>query len=176
MLAVPIARLVAGSAFSPVIVPGDRSVVYISLEGGAQSPWIVPIEGGAPSQLTKTFANPNGHDVTPDGKQLLFGTLAARGPALMICELAACVPQPLASVAPVGFPEWVLDGKAVAGVLAEDQAINLWIQPIDGKPRYQVTHFADDLHIWSAAWSGKRFALVRGRVKNDIVLFRGLGK
>ena len=135
----------------------------------------MPIESGAPSEITKTFADGSGVDVSPDGKQLLFVTLTAGGQALMICELAACVPRPLASAAPVFLARWVLDGNA-AGVLAEDQAMNLWIQPIDGQPRYQVTHFADDLRIWSAAWSGKRFALVRGRVKNDIVLFRGLGK
>ena len=53
---------------------------------------------------------------------------------------------------------------------------NIWIQPIDGKPVYQLTNFTDGKTIGDFAWSrdGKRLAISRVSVTNDIVLFKGL--
>jgi hypothetical protein len=49
---------------------------------------------------------------------------------------------------------------------------------IDGKPPRQLTHFTDGRPIGTFAWSrdGKRLAIGRLTVTNDIVLFTGLGK
>jgi hypothetical protein len=57
------------------------------------------------------------------------------------------------------------------------QPTDIWIQPIDGGAARQLTHFpADGQEIWGAAWSadGKRLAVGRGSIKNNIVVFRGL--
>jgi hypothetical protein len=50
------------------------------------------------------------------------------------------------------------------------------VQPIDGSPRRQLTHFTDNRTITDFAWSrdGKRLAIARATVTNDIVLFKGL--
>jgi hypothetical protein len=52
---------------------------------------------------------------------------------------------------------------------------NLWVQPIDGSPPHQLTHFPTDRTISSFAWSrdGTRLAIARELVTNDIVLFKG---
>ena len=53
---------------------------------------------------------------------------------------------------------------------------NLWIEPLDGKPARQLTHFTDDRQTADAAWSrdGKRLAIARTTQTSDIVLSRGL--
>jgi hypothetical protein len=52
---------------------------------------------------------------------------------------------------------------------------NLWVQPFDGNPPHQLTHFTDRI-IEDFAWShdGKRLAIARTTTTNDIVLFKGL--
>jgi hypothetical protein len=53
--------------------------------------------------------------------------------------------------------------------------VRIWVQPLDGKPPHQLTHFTDRT-IGDFAWSrdGKRLAIARVTVANDIVLFKGL--
>jgi hypothetical protein len=50
------------------------------------------------------------------------------------------------------------------------------VQPLDEKPAYQLTRFTDGRPIGAFAWSrdGKRLAVGRLAITNDIVLFKGL--
>ena len=52
---------------------------------------------------------------------------------------------------------------------------NLWNQPIDGGAPKPVTNFTSE-QIFSFAWSadGKRLAIARGTVTNDVVLVSNL--
>ena len=74
-----------------------------------------------------------------------------------------------------GRPRWTPDGRGIAYVGPQS---NLWVQPLDGKPLRQLTHFADGRPIADFAWSrdGKRLAIARATLANDIVLFKGLRK
>ena len=69
---------------------------------------------------------------------------------------------------------WTPDGAGFIYVTGTPQ--NLWIEPLDGKPPRQLTHFTDDRQIADAAWSrdGTRLAIARTTQTSDIVLFRGL--
>lgn len=63
-----------------------------------------------------------------------------------------------------------------SGIVVKDAAnMNLIVQPLDGTPAYQLTHFTDR-DILDFAWShdGKRLAITRATTTNDIVLFKGL--
>ena len=54
---------------------------------------------------------------------------------------------------------------------------DIWVQPIDGGQPRQLTRFpADRQEIWDFAWSadGKRLAVARGSIKNNILLMKGL--
>jgi hypothetical protein len=53
---------------------------------------------------------------------------------------------------------------------------NLTLEPLDGEPPRQLTHFTVGPVIFDFAWShdGKRLAIARTTTTNDIVLFRGL--
>jgi hypothetical protein len=67
------------------------------------------------------------------------------------------------------------DGRGLAFVDGDTEA-NVWVQPLDGQPPHQLTHFNDGRTIVSFAWSrdGTRLAVARATVTNDIVLFKGL--
>jgi Tol biopolymer transport system component len=76
---------------------------------------------------------------------------------------------------PLNRPEWTPDGRGVAYV--DEAGSNIWIQRLDGGRPSQLTHFNDGM-IFAFAWSrdGKRLAVLRGTVSNDIVLFKGLNQ
>ena len=166
--------LVSGETGEPVVTGDDRYVIFISSRGGQQTVWMVPIEGGKPIEIVKEFAN--GISASPDGRSLLFATRGDESQAsLVICDLPACtnrrsIAQPAGSQV-----RWGPDGRSIAYRDNATQA-NLWVQPLDGSAPRQLTHFATDRTINDYAWShdGKRLAVAREVVSNDIVLFKGL--
>jgi serine/threonine protein kinase/Tol biopolymer transport system component len=162
-------QLVPGNADSAVVTPDDRQVLFISARGGVRTPWIVSIDGGTPTEVVHLFTI--GLDVSPDGKSILF--LAPNDQnrvTWVVCDLPACTSR---RDLPVGR-KWTPDGRGLAYMTQG----NLWVQPLDGKPPHQFTHFTDDRQIIDFAWSrdGKRLAIARSTVTNDIVLFKGLKK
>ena len=74
----------------------------------------------------------------------------------------------------IRFPTAITpDGKAVAYVIAENGAGNVWVQPLDGSPGHQVTNFTSD-QIVSFRFSpdGKMLAVARLHLVSDPVLLR----
>jgi Tol biopolymer transport system component len=65
------------------------------------------------------------------------------------------------------------DGKAVAYPVADNGVDNVWIQPIDGGPGHQITHFNSE-QIFSFHWSpdGKNLGILRGHTDSDVVLLQ----
>jgi serine/threonine protein kinase len=167
-------QLVPGQVRSPLVSPNGRFVVFLSIRRGALSPWIVPIDGGEPVQVTTTFAGEASLDISPDSKTIVFNSRDDQGRSITaVCDLPACTSRRSLPVLP-GRRRWTPDGR---GIAYYDLATrNIWIQPLDGSTPRQLTHFADDREIADFAWShdGKRLAISRVAVSNDIVLFRGL--
>jgi serine/threonine protein kinase len=158
------------------VTPDDRRVVFVSLEGGEPGVWTVPLDGGKPERLFVGLAvTPH---VSPNRELLVFGTPTAQNqPSVVVCGFPTCsgrrsltLPTNLAAV---GL-KWMPDSQAVAYI---DRTLsNVWGLPIDGKPPYQLTHFADGRTITDFAWShnGQRLAIARSVTTSDIVLFSGL--
>jgi eukaryotic-like serine/threonine-protein kinase len=172
-------QLETGRVTSFVLSPNDQQVVFLSQRSGQQSPWVVPLEGGAPTQVTPMFAA-GSMDMTPDGKSILFRSLDAVGrQILMLCDLPTCaVPRPFAVPGVVdraGRFRWTPDGRSLAFVDVTMPS-NIWVSRLDDTPPRQLTHFTDDPTIRDFAWSrdGKRLAVARGTTTNDIVLIKGL--
>jgi Tol biopolymer transport system component/predicted Ser/Thr protein kinase len=171
-------QIVSGPVFAPVLSRDDRQVVFVSNRSGEQSPWIVPIEGGEPTEIASVFAAPV--DVSPDGGRLLFLSVDAQNQgAITVCDLPGCANRrTLPLPANANFREdrirWTPDGRAA---YRDTSGSNIWEQPLDGGAPRQITQFADR-EIARFAWSrdGKRLAIIRTTTTNDIVLFRGLGK
>ena len=172
-------RLSIESVLAAANSDGLPAVARVSSVRGVQSPWIVPLEGGRPTEIVKTFAAAGSVDVSPDGRRLLFGSSVAQNQlAHVVCDLPACtnrrnVPPP-PNFSPV-WTSWTPDGRGIAYV--DTTSSNIWSQPLDGGLPRQMTHFTDR-EIKSFAWSrdGKRLAIARTTTTNDIVLFTGLRK
>jgi Tol biopolymer transport system component len=162
-----IAKLVSGVTASQLaITPDDRSVLYSSLASGTLSVYSVPIEGGTPAKL----ADGSGVAVSPDGSSMAFTD--SRG-SLVVCALPGCTsPRTVGSAQFDAAVSWTPDGRGVA----YSSEGNVWVQPIAGGSPRQLTRFTDKRPIGSLAWSrdGKRLALTRSTITNDIVLFSGL--
>jgi len=75
-------------------------------------------------------------------------------------------------------PKFTLDGRAVVyAISGEKNQYNLWLQPLDGKPGRQPTHFPSD-QIYGFGWSpdGKKLLVGRGHQESDVVLLRDTSK
>jgi len=162
-------QLVPGSVVNPVVSPDGRFVVFLSNRRGPLSPWVVSIDGGEPTQVTSSFAAEGSLAISSDGKTIAFSSL---GGGSTMCDMPACTSPRTLPFVGGGRVRWTPDGRAFAYVATG----NLWIQPLDGSAPRQITHFADGRTIGDYAWShdGKRVAISRVSVSNDIVLFRGL--
>ena len=162
-----IAKLVSNVIASQVaITPDGRSVLYASLAGGTVSVYSVPIEGGTPAKL----ADGSSVAVSPDGSSMAFADSRA---SLIVCALPGCTsPRTIGSAQLDTAVAWTPDGRSVA----YSSEGNVWVQPLTGSRPRQLTHFTDSRPIGSFAWSrdGKRLAITRSTITNDIVLFSGL--
>ena len=174
------ARQLESGEGSPWVISRDNQhIIFLSERSGVQSPWIMPIEGGQPTEIVKTLAGGRSVDVSPDGQRLLFLSPGARNQWMfVVCELPACSnrrSQDLPANFRYEWTRWTPDGRAIAYVDTSDR--NIWAQPLDGSAPRQITRFKDR-SIKGFAWShdGKRLAIARITTTNDIVLLRGLKK
>ncbi len=167
-------QLVPGHIRGPLVFPDGRFVVFLSSRRGALSPWLVSIDGGEPVQVTTMFAAEGSLDLSPDSKMIVFTSPDDQGGShTVVCDLPACTSRRSLPFLP-GRVRWTPDGR---GLAYPDLATrNVWIQSLDGLAPRQLTRFTDDRAIADFAWShdGKRLAISRVSVTNDIVLFRGL--
>ncbi|PWT83984.1 MAG: hypothetical protein C5B57_05675 [Blastocatellia bacterium] len=161
----------------PRVTPDDRHVVFISSRSGHQSPWIMPLAGGTPTEITNLTASVRSLDVSPDGGSLMFASLDERNQrVLVLCDFPACpTRRTLPGLPAFARARWTPDSRGVAYV-DEATGTNIWILPLERQTPHQLTRFSDDRTITDFAWSrdGKRLAIVRATVTNDIVLFKGL--
>jgi hypothetical protein len=153
----------------------EADVLFLSNRSGIQSLWMMPIGGGDATQIANFLVGVLGFAVSLDGR-LALRTRASTGSVLAICEFPRCTAPRVISGPKLAARRlrWTPDSRAVAYVDAETES-NIWIEPLDGKPPRQLTHFTDRT-ITDFAWSadGKRLAIARARTTNDIVLFKGL--
>jgi len=120
--------------------------------------------------------------ISPDGKLIACGyhdEQAGTPSQLAVFSIEGGRPVRLFDVPPsVNFTtglRWTPNGPAVVYADTRDGVSNIWSRPIDGGKPAQLTNFKSDL-IFRFALSpdGKRLALQRGTVTNDVVLIRDL--
>jgi hypothetical protein len=72
-----------------------------------------------------------------------------------------------------GILRFTHDGKAVVYPFRDQEADNLWLQPLDGSPGKQLTNFKSE-HITEFHWSfdGSKLGLIRGHTDSDVVLLQ----
>jgi len=160
----------------PVCAPDSKSVFY--LEGGTGYVMQVPIDGGTPKKITDL--NMAGFfDASPDGRTLAFPTIDhtmghQERLALVSVDSGQVEKKIEFQRTRIGnIVHFSRDGKSIIYTIRENNADNLWQQPLDGSPGRQITSFKSE-HIWDYHWSpdGTKLGLVRGHTDSDVVLMR----
>jgi hypothetical protein len=155
------------------VTPDNLQVIFRSGQNGIISPWVVPLEGGTPTEIVHLFAQ--SLDVSSNGRSLVLASRdEQKRPVFITCELPGCTTKQRFS-ASGSRPRWAPNDRSLA-YIGPPAGANIWIQPLDGKPPYPLTHFGDGRPIVDFAWSHdrKRLAIARATVNNDIVLFKGV--
>ena len=119
-----------------------------------------------------------GINLTPDGKHILFASLDEKANELKFGEAAVDGGAPVLYLDPppglaaLREGRWIPGQQTLAYVDTRDGAQNLWTYSLNGKPSQQLTHFTSG-RIFGFAISpdGSKFALSRGAVTSDVVLF-----
>jgi len=170
--------LVSGLALSPIVTPDNKNVVFLAQRSGVQSPWIVSIDGGQPTEIVKSFASLSGMDVSPDGKRILFMTSDAKNQfSYAVCDLPHCTNRISLNPSSASFvaARFMPDGRRLA--YTDFLGTNIWIQSFDGGAPRQLTKFTDrTISGFAFSRDGKRLAIARSTTTNDIVLLKGLSK
>ena len=143
----------------------------------------IPIDGGTPVDLARGIQfNP---PVSPDGKLIAYGKAEGQGASakskivLQSLENGAIVNEiQLPSTFTWTQLGWAPGGRALTYIHNTAGSIqNVYLQPLDGGPPVQLTHFdSEPASVSAYAWSldGKKFAITRARYNNtDAVLFSG---
>jgi len=160
------------NGFHAAITRDNKYVLY-----GGPTLSMIPIAGGAPTVLVDSFAG--FIDTSLNGTSILVTTGEEPKVTVTLCELPACTARrtltPMPAPSNLLRTRFVPSGEGSAYIDAATQA-NVWVQPLDGTASRQLTHFNDGRVIDDFAWSpdGKRLAVARATVTNDIILFKGL--
>lgn len=132
----------------------------------------VSINGGEPVRLTERGGfDPN---VSPDGKTIACGFRPAPADKNRIATLPIEGGQPkLITDWPAlsGRLRWMPDGSGIAYAARQASVGNIWVQPLDGSPPKQLTHW-NPAPIFSFDWSRDRkwLAYASGSLTSDVVL------
>ena len=167
----------------------DGKMVYFVDNGGVGTLMRVPIDGGkaepvAGAKVPNQFGLDGVTSISADGKAVnyivdiedpvthaassKFATLRLEDNAPATARLIDLDPRFTANLA-----RPVPGRNAIAYALTQDGVSNLWVQPLDGGPLSQLTHFPSDT-INSFEWSadGKTLAVSREQDTSDVVLLK----
>ena len=168
----------------PVCAANHDWVYYFN---DAKQLWRVPLDGSGKaepvpgSRVAGGFLTGRGMGISPDGKTVVYGIEIVNPDAATGTHKIA-----LLDVATLSSPrfleanprvskgvQFTADGKAVAYPIAENGVDNIWVQPIDGGPGRQITHFNSE-QILAFHWSpdGKNLGVLRGHTDSDVVLLQ----
>ena len=159
----------------PVCASDGKWVYYSNLGDGAKLTR-APLEGGKPERLSELPAY--GFDISPDSKLAGFMTFAAPGVAKQLLALLPVdSPQNTKLLdfqhSRSGFAQFTHDGKAVVYPFHDQDADNLWLQPVDGSPGRQITNFkSEQIRDFHWSFDGSQLGLIRGHTDSDVVLLQ----
>jgi len=173
-------RLTTGADLDAAFSPDGQWVVFTRYADDVAL-WKVPLEGGEAVKLTNFLGYPHAPAISPDGKFIAFyrdrsGMMSF--PALAVAPIDGGEivkefdvqierPQNFGKTA----VQWTSDGRAIDYVSLRDGVSNIWRQPLDGSPPFQVTNFTDRrIFNFASSPDGKQLALSRGAFNRDVVL------
>ena len=136
----------------------------------------VPLEGGSPETIIKFPCEP--YALSPDGKTVAaFEVREADHTVMLVLYSLVDGKKSAFEFDQRGLPglAFLPSGKGLVYVVREKGVDNLWIQPLDGTPRRQLTHFtAERIAGYAFSKDGAQLAIRRGHSESDAVLLRNI--
>jgi len=136
----------------------------------------IPIEGGSPETIIKSPADP--YALSPDGKTVAtFEVREANHTVMLALYSLGDGKKSALEFDQRGLPglAFLPSGKAVVYLVREKGVDNLWIQPLDGTPRRQLTHFTAERIVGGAfSKDGAQLGMKRGHSESDAVLLHNI--
>ena len=187
--AAPVQLTSGGYDSNPVCSPDGKWVYYID-HVGLSTLRRVPVDGGKAEAVPGTaipgqFAISSISFVSADGKSVGYVAEVAdpvthdARDRFAIASVDGTAPLRLLELDPRFAENYVLspaaqlvpNANALAYKISENGTDNLWLQPLDGSPGHQFTHFTSE-KITDFHWSpdGKKLAVVREHDVADVVL------
>jgi Tol biopolymer transport system component len=170
-------RLVARGVFSDdfAVSPDGRFVVFTALRDGESRLLRASAEGGSPEPLTAYHAHTPAF--SPDGTRLAFYSLdpATRLYRIAIAPAGGGPPvQTLEAFPPPQKARILFRDEGLYLNAMPDDVANIWVQPLDGRPRRRLTDFQDSfLYDFAVSPDGKSLAWSRGPYSRDAILIQG---
>jgi WD40 repeat protein len=168
-----------------VCTPDGKWVYYDNRALGRISR--APLDGSgkpevvAASVVPSSFLTSDGITISADGKTLAYivevvDAETQRGQEKMaLLDLDSSAPRLVDVDQHIGngLLQFTPDGKAIAYAINTSGIDNIWIQPLDGSPRKQITNFTSE-HITAFNWSpdGKSLGVLRNHSESDVVLLQ----
>jgi eukaryotic-like serine/threonine-protein kinase len=161
--------------YYPVCSPDGKWAFYTGDSNGSKL-FRVPFDGGKPERLSGFYASR--FDISPDGRLAAFTTFSPGNPKkLALVPVDSPQDSKLVELqrqtTNLGVVRFSHDGKAVVYPFHDQDAENLWLQPLDGTPGRQITNFKSE-QITDFHWSfdGSQLGMVRGHTDSDVVLLQ----
>jgi Tol biopolymer transport system component len=137
-----------------------------------------PLEGGKSESLSE-IPGYGPVDISPDGKVVAFAATVVAVSKKQLAMVPVDSPQNARlvdfqhSISPFGAVRFTRDGKAVAYALGDQEAENLWLQPLDGSAGKQITNFkSEQINDFHWSFDGSKLGMVRGHTDSDVVLLQ----
>jgi Tol biopolymer transport system component len=164
-----------GQSSFPQVSADGHWVYYASADSaGKQVMWRVPLEGGAPEQVTRKETGSAA--LSPDGSLLLYYYRESPDAPAKFEFAPSAGGEPvrvLDSPKDTYGADWAPDGRSLVVLKDTDNVTNLWTLPLDGGKLRPLTDWKSDKIFWSA-WSrdGRELAVARGDTFYDVVLIK----
>lgn len=169
-------QLTTAEDYEPIISPDGQWVVFTSWRSGVPTLWRVPAGGGNEEKLSDLRVDYP--DFSPDGKQLVFFhydeslTPPRNRPVLFDLETRQITAN-LEAPPNVSAYFWHANGREFIYSEVKDDVMNIWSVPVSGGTPRPLTRFSSELgEAFALSRDGKRIAVSRRTVNNEIVLIR----
>jgi len=139
----------------------------------------VSIDGGSPETVVKFSVG--SYALSPDGKEIASFEVRELDHKLMVrldnVETHHLVYNDIDQRAMPGGLTFTPDGKGIVYMVREKGVDNLWLQPLDGKPHRQLTHFKkDSIFRFAFSQDGSTIGIENGSIESDAVLLHEAAK
>ncbi len=151
----------------------DGSWVYFVDNTDNRSVKRISVDGGAPETVVKYAVGSFG--LSPDAQEIVSFEVRELDHKLMLrLDNVETHQMTYSDIDQRALPDdlaFAPDGKGIVYVVREKGVDNLWLQPLDGKPHRQLTHFKRDKNFrFVFSPDGSKIAMECGEQESDAVL------